>query len=515
MNLGRNPWALCIMWLLIMMALLVAVPLPLAHGQNPGPGYGTNVASVVGMRRTAEMGFEWVRIYFPEQVEEAERYGLKVLLLLGWEVPLTDVQSWGDYVYDVVSRYRGRIAAYQICNEPNLAEMWHKPRHADPGEYVAFLREAYLRAKEADPNCIIVCAGLAVNGGVGDLAMDDVAFLRGMYAAGARPYFDALGSHPYGFGYAPEDASSNPIHCFRRAEQQHAIMAQHGDGAKPIWLTEFGWIIEPPLQCYDHDGWPGRWWQRVSAQTQADYLVRAYRFARTHWPWMGVMFVWNMDYNLVPWNDFCDQKGWFAILNHDGTPRPAYLALAHMAQGDAAPTATRTATTMPPAAATATSPVPTPTHTATRPVAATATSAPGTGTIAGRVSLQGRNDHHGALVSVGARSAVTSEDGSFRIEGVPTGMYDLDAEMAGYLRHHASDVEARPGQAVTLPDIQLLSGDVNDDDIVNLFDLVAVSSRYGTRGPAYAEDVNADGEVNLFDLVLVGANYGTSFSDTM
>lgn len=452
-----------------------------------------NVASTQGLQHTAQLGFEWVRIYFPEQVDEARRHGLKVLLLLGWEAALTDVQAWGDYVESIVRRYRGRVDAYQIANEPNLARMWHKPKHADPAEYVAFLREAYLRAKAADPNCIIVSAGLAVNGGMGDLAMDDVQFLRGMYAAGARAYFDVLGSHPYGFAYAPEDNTSNPIHCFRRVEEHRAVMVQHGDGVKPIWLTEFGWIIKPPAWCYEYDGWDGRWWQAVSAQTQAQYLVRAYRFARMNWPWMGVMFVWNMDYNLVPWNEYCDQKGWFAILNHDGNPRPAYVELARMVQGDPTPTATRTATATP---------------------SPTSTSMPGSGIVAGRVRLQGRSDHHGALMSVGGHATVTDQSGDFRIERVPTGTHELRTEMVGYLRQvHTLEIAA--GRTVTLPDMQLRAGDINHDDTVDLFDLVAVSSRYGLQGPAYAEDLNADGEVNLYDLVLVSANYGASFHDAL
>ena len=66
--------------------------------------------------------------------------------------------------------------------------------------------------------------------------------------------------------------------------------------------------------------------------------MRAYQFARTNWTWIGVMSIWNMDYNsLAPWNEYCDPQGWFAILNRDGTPRPAYWELARMAQGQATP----------------------------------------------------------------------------------------------------------------------------------------------------------------------------------
>ena len=444
--------------------------------------YGANVATESGLGKTKEMGFGWVRVYFPEQVEQASRLGLKVLLLLGWESALSDVKAFGDSVYHTVSRYRGRASAYQICNEPNLAEMWHKPKHADPAEYVAYLKEAYRRAKEADPGCIIVSAGLAVNGGAGDRAMDDIAFLRGMYAAGAKSYFDALGSHPYGFGYAPEDATSNPIHCFRRVEQQHQVMAQNGDGAKPIWATEVGWIVEPHSACYGYDGWDGWWWQRVSLQTQADYLVRAYRYARTQWPWMGVMFLWNMDYNLASWNEYCDPVGWFSILNHDGTPRPSYTELARMAREGAKPTATATPDT-----------------------------GSGTGSVVGKILLQGRSNHMGAWISVGGRTTTSAADGAFRMEGVPVGLYQLRVSRTSYLRHLVSGLVVSSGALVTVPDITLRGGDVNLDDKISLADLVAVAVHYGSQVSADdAQDISGDGRVDLVDLVLVGSNYGAS-----
>jgi hypothetical protein len=492
---------------------LPASPLRSAHAQNPDTGYGVNVASERGVQRTAEMGLGWIRIYYPEQLVAAERYGLKVLLLLGWEQPLNDVQSWGDSVFETVSRYRGRVAAYQICNEPNLAEMWHRPTHAEPAEYVTFLREAYQQAKSADPDCIIVSAGLAINGGAGDAAMDDVQFLRGMYAAGARPYFDVLGSHPYGFGYAPEDNWSNPVHCFRRVEQERAVMVQNGDSAKPVWATEVGWIMEPPSHCSGYDGWPGWWWQRVSAQTQADYLVRAFRFSSANWPWMDLMFVWNMDYNLLPWNEYCDPKGWFALLNSDGTQRPAFWSLQALAKGPTDPTArpsptpSATSTSSPVPAATRT---PTPGPTATYPLLPTPTGVAGTGSVQGRVLLQGRSHHLGILVMIGGQNIQTGDDGAFVVFGVPAGTQELLTHMSSYLRGAEFGVEVRSGQVTFLPDILLRGGDINADDNVNLFDLVAVGSHYGTQGPAQPEDVNGDSEVNVFDLVLVGINYGAS-----
>ncbi len=520
---AKAPWHS--VWLAIAVLLVLSSTcVPAAQSQSPRPDYGTNVASTLGMLKTREMGFHWVRAYYPEQAVEAEGYGLKALLLVGWEQALTDVPAFGDYVYQLVSRYRGRISAYQICNEPNLAEMWHKPKYAEPSEYVAYLREAYVRAKQADPACIIVSAGLAINGGAGDLAMDDVAYLRGIYAAGGQYYFDVLAVHNYGFAYTPEDATSNPIHCFRRAEQERAVMVQYGDEAKPIWATEFGWIIDPGEGCHEYDGWPGRWWQRVPAQVQADYLVRAFRYARTYWPWMQVMFIWNMDYDLVPWNDYCDQKSWFALLGHDGTPRPAFWELQRLALGLPLPTPSptlspsRTSTPLPTATAIPTrtsTPLPSSTPTATLPVnpTATPTTAPtgasGTASVAGRVVLQGRSSHAGALVGIGGRSATSAQDGQFHIELVPAGVHELSVQMAGYLSYRRSGLALSEGETLALSDVQLRAGDINGDGVVSLFDLVAVSIHYGLQAPSGTpEDVNADGEVSLLDLVLVSTNYG-------
>jgi hypothetical protein len=38
--------------------------------------------------------------------------------------PPDNYNDYGDFLYEMASRYRGRIRAYEIWNEPNLAREW-------------------------------------------------------------------------------------------------------------------------------------------------------------------------------------------------------------------------------------------------------------------------------------------------------------------------------------------------------------------------------------------------------
>ena len=56
---------------------------------------------------------------------------------------------------------------------------------------------------------------------------------------------------------------------------------------------------------------------------------------------------------------------------------------------------------------------------------------------------------------------------------------------------------------------QLLIGDVNRDEVVNILDLILVARQLGKRlRPNSPEDVNGDGVVNIFDLTLVAQGIG-------
>lgn len=88
-----------------------------------------------------------------------------------------------------------------------------------------------------------------------------------------------------------------------------------------------------------------------------------------------------------------------------------------------------------------------------------------------------------------------------------------NAELVAHL-----SAQLRTGWQGALPDTQgqisipqTLPWDINDDGIVNIQDLVLVSSSFGVDAPEHPKvDVNKDGRVNILDLILVAAHFGES-----
>lgn len=146
--------------------------------------------------------------------------------------------EYGAFAAAVAERYRGRISAYEIWNEPNAA-MFFAPG-PDPAKFVGMLKAAYPAIKAADPAAVVVTGGLGAIVDHAQVTMNAVKFLRGMYAAGAKNFFDGFGYHPYQYttkfsvgGWHP-DAPINQVAALRE------LMRANGDGAKKIWLTEYG-----------------------------------------------------------------------------------------------------------------------------------------------------------------------------------------------------------------------------------------------------------------------------------
>lgn len=258
------------------------------------------------------------------------------------------VAAFGATMAAITGHYRGLVRAYEIWNEPNLAS--ETGGQVDVAAYAATLRAGYDGVKAIDQSAVVLFGGLAP--AVGDaptVAVDPARFLEAFYALddGATRAFDALGAHPYGAANPPEarypDAPGAgacppgvprlagtcyrdaPAYYFRQVEDLRALMVAHGDAAKQIWLTEFGWAA-----C------PGRaapvdapYCALVDEQQQAAYTVRAIAYARANWPWVGVLLLWNLNYAAIPGAPYDDKAAW-SLLRPDGSSAPTLDALADL-----------------------------------------------------------------------------------------------------------------------------------------------------------------------------------------
>jgi hypothetical protein len=234
--------------------------------------------------------------------------------------------------YEHAARYgAGTVIGYEILNEPNLDREWGAA--PNPGAYTAFMKAAYEGIKAGNPDALVIGGGPAPGTGNNPgRTIEDVDFLSGMYDAGAKGYMDALSVHNYGGNTEPERDPSTCSICFRRAELLRDVMVRRGDAGTPVWLTEWGYLLDAGQHMGQYD------WMKVSADQQAEYIVRAHRYALQNWPWLAGSLLYNIDGATSPYQNYggFDAKAWFSILNSDYSPRPAYAAFQEMRVSDGA-----------------------------------------------------------------------------------------------------------------------------------------------------------------------------------
>ena len=281
---------------------------------------------------------QWYLKRLDAVVDKAEARGLKLLLTF-WETPCwastapadikqdcaggwwdRKVQRWAphdaaDYAEAlsfVVSRYRGRVAAWEIWNEPNHKDYFK----ADDvvARYADLVKAGYPAAKAADPGATILA---------GSLADADFAFTRALLDRGMGGHFDAWSVHPYSGDRSPLDPGPDQWiqNSFVRGvpKVRETLLAAGED--KPIWLTEFGWST-----CTYRDG--PSYANCVSPQRQADYLAEAYTKMRS-WSYVPVG-IW---FNIIDTSDAPgDRLENYGLLRHDGSEKPAYGAFAAMSR---------------------------------------------------------------------------------------------------------------------------------------------------------------------------------------
>ena len=243
-------------------------------------------------------------------IQGAVRRGLRPIVILGtapaWanqnlgdNAPPTDPTTMAPFARAVAQRYGPLGVVFEVWNEPNFAMFWRTP---DPAAYTALLRVVSTEIRAASPSSTIITGGTAPGG---TIPPND--FLRGIYAAGGRSYFDGVGYHPYSSSTPPYTPGSG----FLATPALHDVMAANGDGAKQVWGTEIGW----------RTGLFG-----VTESQQATYLTQAFTTWRA-WSdagWAGPLLWFNLrDESL----SLFDPHTAFGLYRYNWSARPAYWAL--------------------------------------------------------------------------------------------------------------------------------------------------------------------------------------------
>jgi hypothetical protein len=252
-------------------------------------------------------------------VNAARQRGLQVLVTAwrtpGWAnggagdlAPPANPADFGSFMAWLAGRFRGRVSAYEIWNEPDSRDFFT----GSVGQYAALVRAAYPAVKSGDPDARVVLGGPINN---------NTDWLRSVYQAGAGGSFDVMATHP-NIGPAdlpPEtpDLRGDNIYLLTHVAAVHELMKVNGDGDKPIWFTELGWSSHP------NTGDEPNWDRGVTPQQQADYAIRAIQLVRSRYPYVTNMILYN-ERNRATGDVQLDNYG---ILHRDLSEKPVYTAL--------------------------------------------------------------------------------------------------------------------------------------------------------------------------------------------
>lgn len=241
---------------------------------------------------------QWDYAACDDVVAEAGKAGIQIMGLLHgtprWARPTIEhLDQWLRFVRKTVERYKGRVPAWQVWNEPNLQNFWDDP---NPSHYAKLLKATYSEIKQADPEALVVW---------GATSRLDWAFVEPALAeAGGR--FDVMAIHPYGYGdpRAPEAYIPDAL------DELRVLMEKFGAEDKPIWFTEWGWP--------SHSGRRG-----LTDRQQGQYIARAYLLALNSGLERGFWYEFQE-------RNESDEKNEdaFGMLEYDFKPKPAYRAYA-------------------------------------------------------------------------------------------------------------------------------------------------------------------------------------------
>jgi polysaccharide biosynthesis protein PslG len=203
--------------------------------------------------------------------------------------PPQNAAAYAAFVALLARRYGTRLAAIEVWNEPDQRNEAYFAGPEKAVRYAALLRAAYPAIKQANPRVTVLGGSIVGANGL---------FLKALYAAGIKGYYDALAVHYYSLTLAA-------------VRSIHEVQLANGDST-PLWLDEFGWSSCYPRSKKQQEQ------ACVSASVQAANLLDTVH-ALAHLPYVSAAVVYKL------WDSPGEQ---FGVLTSSGTRKRSFAALA-------------------------------------------------------------------------------------------------------------------------------------------------------------------------------------------
>jgi Bacterial Ig domain len=172
--------------------------------------------------------------YLDSWVTDVRARGMEPLFLMWSNHGPIDPATAANFATQEGTKWKGKVRLFEFTNEPDL-NGW------TPEQYTAALKATYTALKAANPDAILIAGALWQwdSGPTANPSGGAREWVRRMYAAGAKGYFDMLSLHLYD---DPDNHGSWNLwdQAFTMSPSIRSIMDSNGDQSVPIISTESG-----------------------------------------------------------------------------------------------------------------------------------------------------------------------------------------------------------------------------------------------------------------------------------
>ncbi len=185
--------------------------------------------------------------FWDSMVQAAEREGVTLLPYVCytpkwaaqkksdfWREPPRNLDRFGDFMFAIARRYRGKVKAWELWNEPDNRDYWR----GSAKQYATMFAHAARSVRRADSNAVIVMGGLT--------QPPTGPFWKAFVRSGAGAALDGINFHGYLETWDESAAEGYPARIKAWMGAAAALAPPRPD----LWLAEFGYsdLRHAPVQ---------------------------------------------------------------------------------------------------------------------------------------------------------------------------------------------------------------------------------------------------------------------------